>query len=74
MIPLSLKRLQKGSLAVHTDQVVQWSLENWVQLNTEKCKEMQINLLQSSSKNLSPNIIEGDALIGSDRKCEAIGS
>ena len=26
----------------YTDKVIQWSLENRVQLNTEKCKEMRI--------------------------------
>ena len=34
----------------HTDKVIQWSLENRVQLNTEKCKEMRISFTKSQQE------------------------
>ena len=44
-----------------TDRVVQWSLENRVQLNTDKCKEMQISFTKSQQK-FELILINGDAL------------
>ena len=33
-----------------TERAVQWSLENRVQLNTDKCKEMRISLTKSQQE------------------------
>ena len=45
----------------HTDKVIQWPLENRVQLNTEKCQEMRISFtkLQQEFESI---LINGDAL------------
>ena len=44
-----------------TDRVIQWSLENRVQLNTDKCKEMRISFTKSQQE-FEPILINGDAL------------
>ena len=44
-----------------TDRVVQWSLENTVQLNTDKCEEMQISFPKPQQE-FEPILINGDAL------------
>ena len=45
-----------------TDRVIQWSLENRVQLNTDKCKEMRISFTKSQQELNEPILINGDAL------------
>ena len=45
----------------HTDKVIQWSLENRVQLNNEKCKEMRISFSKFQQE-FEPILINGDAL------------
>jgi len=45
----------------HTDEVIQWSLENRVQLNNEKCKEMRISF-SKFQQDFEPILINGDAL------------
>lgn len=45
----------------YTDKVIQWSLENRVQLNTEKCKEMRISCTKSQQE-FEPILINGDTL------------
>ena len=50
----------------HTDKVIQWSLENRVQLNNEKCKEMRISFSKFHSHQWR--------CFRSGRKCKAIGS
>ena len=45
----------------NTDKVIQWSLENRVQLNTEKCKEMRISFTKSQQE-FEPILINGDTL------------
>ena len=45
----------------HTDKVIQWSLENRVQLNTGKCKEMRISFTKSQQE-FEPILINGDTL------------
>ena len=44
-----------------TDQVVLWSLENRVQLNTDKCKEMRKSFTKYQQE-FEPILINGDAL------------
>ena len=44
-----------------TERVVQWSLENRVQLNTDKCKEMRISFSKSQQE-FEPILINRDAL------------
>ena len=44
-----------------TDQIVLWSLENRVQLNTDKCKEMQKSFTKYQQE-FEPILINGDAL------------
>ena len=44
-----------------TDRVVRWSLENRVQLNTDKCKEKPISFTKSQQE-FEPILINGDAL------------
>ena len=44
-----------------TDRVVRWSLENRVQLNTDKCQEMPISFTKSQQE-FEPILINGDAL------------
>ena len=44
-----------------TERVVQWSLENRVQLNTDKCKEMRISFTKSQQE-FEPILINSDAL------------
>ena len=56
--------VEKGELSNtqrHTDKVIQWSLQNRVQLNNEKCKEMQISF-SKFQKEFEPILINGDAL------------
>ena len=43
------------------ERVVQWSLENRVQLNTDKCKEMRISFTKSQQE-FEPILINSDAL------------
>ena len=45
----------------HTDKVIQWSLKNRLQLNTEKCKEMRISFTKLQQE-FEPILINGDAL------------
>lgn len=45
----------------YTDKVIQWSLENRVQLNTEKCKEMRISFTKFKQE-FEPILINGDTL------------
>ena len=45
----------------HKDKVIQWSLENRIQLNTEKYKEMQISFTKSQQE-FEPILINGDTL------------
>ena len=45
----------------YTDKVIQWSLENRVQLNTEKCKEMRISFTKFQQE-FEPILINGDTL------------
>lgn len=45
----------------HTDRVIQWSPENRVQLNNEKCKEMRISFSKFQQE-FEPILINGDAL------------
>ena len=45
-----------------TDRAIQWSLENRVQLNTDKCKEMRISFFTKSQQEFEPILIIGDAL------------
>ena len=54
----------KGELSKaqrHTDKVIQWYLENRVQLNTEKCKEMRISFSKLQQE-FEPILINGDTL------------
>ena len=44
-----------------TDRVVQWSLENRVQLNTDNCKKMRISFTKFQQE-FEPIRINGDAL------------
>ena len=44
-----------------TDRVVQWSLENRVQLSIDKCKEMRISFTKSQQE-FEPILINGDTL------------
>ena len=44
-----------------TERVVQWSLENRVQLNTDRCKEMRISFSKSQQE-FEPILINRDAL------------
>ena len=44
-----------------TDQVVLWSLENRVQLNTDKCKEMRKSFTKYQQE-FEPILINGDTL------------
>ena len=44
-----------------TDQVVLWSLENRVQLNTDKCKVMRKSFTKYQQE-FEPILINGDAL------------
>ena len=56
--------MAKGELSNaqrYTDKVIQWSLENRVQLNTEKCKEMRISFTKSQQE-FEPILINGDTL------------
>ena len=54
--------VQDGSNAQRTtERIVQWSLENRVQLNTDKCKEMRISFTKSQQE-FEPILINGDAL------------
>ena len=63
MIPLSPKQSRKGNLTTPNvlQIVVQWSLENRVQLNNDKCKEMRISFTKSQQE-LERILINGDAL------------
>ena len=45
----------------HTDKVIQWSLKNRLQLNTEKCKEMRTSFTKLHPE-IEPILINGDAL------------
>ena len=54
----------KGELSKaqrYTDKVIQWSLENRVQLNTEKFKKMRISFTKSPQE-FEPILINGDTL------------
>ena len=54
----------KGELSSaqrHTDKVIQWSLENRVQLNNEKFKEMRISFSKFQQE-FEPILINGDVL------------
>ena len=54
----------KGELSnaqPHTDKVIQWSLENRVQLNTEKCKEMPISFTKPQQE-FEPIVIHSNTL------------
>ena len=54
----------KGELSnaqCHTDKVIQWSLENRVQLNTEKCKEMRVSFTKSQQQ-FEPILINSHTL------------
>lgn len=56
--------MAKGELSNaqrYRDKVIQWSLENRVQLNTEKCKEMRISFTKSQQE-FEPILINGDTL------------
>ena len=44
-----------------TERVVQWSLENRVQLNTDRCKEIRISFSKSQQE-FEPILINRDAL------------
>ena len=44
-----------------TERAVQWSLENRVQLNTDKCKEMRMSLTKSQQE-FEPILINSDDL------------
>ena len=50
-----------GNAQRTTERVVQWSLENRVQLNTDKCKEMRISFTKSQQE-FEPILINSDAL------------
>ena len=43
------------------DRVIQWSLDNRVQLNSDKCKELRISFTKSQQE-FKPILIYGDAL------------
>ena len=50
-----------GNAQRTTERVVQWSLENRVQLNTDRCKEIRISFSKSQQE-FEPILINRDAL------------
>ena len=51
----------KKNSVTHVYKVIQWSLENRVQLNTGRCREIQISFAKFQQE-FDPILMNGDAL------------
>ena len=43
------------------DKVAEWSMQNWVKLNSEKCKELRISFLKNEPQ-FAPIVVDGKEL------------